>query len=61
MKIKVTLGIGVVGATRTAIIEIEDKELEDMAEDEQKEYIGEYVQEWANNYIEIGWEEVNNG
>jgi hypothetical protein len=58
MKIKATLGIGIVGATRTVIIEIDDEELENMTEDEQREYIDEYVQEWANNDIDIGWEET---
>lgn len=59
MKIRVSLGIGISGAYRHGVLEIPDKELEGMTEEERDEYItSEYVEVWANNYIDLGYSEV---
>ena len=59
MKIKATLSIGFCQAIRKTEIEINDEELEGMTEDEKNEYIQETVNAWADNYIEINWNENN--
>ena len=48
MKIKATLSIGFTNAKHEEILDIPDGVLE-------TEYF-DWVQEWANNYIELGWE-----
>lgn len=59
MKIRVRLGIGISGAYRNAVLEIPDEELKGMTEEERDEYItSEYVEVWANNYIDLGYSEV---
>lgn len=50
MKIKVHLSIGFPTATHTDILEMDD--------DYTEEDIHREVEEWANNYIEISWDEV---
>jgi len=59
MKIKATLSIGFCQAIRETKIEINDEELKDMTEEEKEEYIQETVNAWADNYIEINWNENN--
>lgn len=57
MKIEMGLSIGLVGATREEVIEIDDEEFEGIGMS-REEYIDEIVQDWANNYIEIYWNEI---
>lgn len=58
MKVKAYLGIGYANSCQERIIEIPDEELEGLSEDEQGKIISEYVDEWANEYIDIGYEVV---
>ena len=58
MKIKVWLGINISGCRREDILEIDEKELDGMSEDEQEEWIFGYVEDWANQYINIAWKEI---
>jgi hypothetical protein len=59
MKIKVELSIGLLGH-REDILEVPDEELENMTEKEIDDYINEeYVQVWANNYIDMGYEIID--
>lgn len=50
MKIKVSLGIGFHNANQEDVIEVDD----DLTDDE----IEAEVQAWADNFIDIGWERV---
>jgi len=59
MKIKVNLNIGYSNANREDIIEIPDIEFEGMSEVEKEDYISDYVEEWSNNYIDLGWEIID--
>ena len=57
MKIKVTLGIGLSGCYQTAILEIDDDDIAACeTDDEREELFSEYAMQWANNYIDIGYE-----
>jgi hypothetical protein len=59
MKIKMTLGIGVANAHQVDTIDVPDEELEGMDENVIQSYImDEYVEPWANNYIDYGYEEI---
>ena len=58
MKVKAYLCIGYANADRDETVEIDDEELEDMTEDEKNAFISECVQDWADEYIEVGWNEV---
>lgn len=59
MKIKMGCGIGYVGAEHYDDVEIPDEELEGMTEDEKEDYIyEEYVIPFANEYLEMWYEEV---
>jgi hypothetical protein len=58
MRIKVKLSIGFPTACRRETLDIPDEELEGMSPDEQESYLMEYVQEWANNYIDYGYDVV---
>jgi hypothetical protein len=60
MKINVSLGIGFAGAIREDEIEIDDSEIEGMNKEEKEDFIEECVQDWANNYIDIGWGIIEN-
>lgn len=55
-KLKLTLGIGLSGATREEIIEIPAEELEGLTEDERNEVLDDYWRDWSNNYIDGGVE-----
>lgn len=57
MNFKVRLSIGYPTACREGVIKIDDSELENLTEEERENVIGHYTQEWANNYIELYWEE----
>jgi hypothetical protein len=48
-RIKVSLSIGFANATHRDVIEVED--------DATEEDIDETIQQWASNYISIGWSE----
>jgi hypothetical protein len=54
------LSIGYSGSDRTLQINVlEDYDLEDwqsMTEKERQDYLNDYAENWANNYIDIGWE-----
>ncbi|MEF2965056.1 hypothetical protein V3851_04365 [Paenibacillus sp. M1] len=56
-KFKFTLGIGFVSGHETTI-EIPDEELEGLSKEERDKVIEEYWNEWANDKIDGGWEEV---
>lgn len=58
LKIKARLGIGFCGAEHKKEFKFDDDEFEGMTEDEKNSYIDECVQDWANDYIEITWQEV---
>lgn len=60
MKIKVNLSIGYPTATRQDTLEIPDEELKgDMAAMLGREnIIWNYVRDWADNYIDLWYEEV---
>lgn len=58
MKIEVHLGIGYAGANHDDILEIDDSELEGMDKEEIRNYLDECVNEWAWNYIDIGYRVV---
>ncbi|MEV2910449.1 hypothetical protein ABNF65_17950 [Paenibacillus larvae] len=58
MKIRYTLSIGYPTANRVDTIEIDDKELEDLSEEEAELKIYEIVNEHAQDYISLSWEKV---
>lgn len=55
---KFTLGIGFAGAQHEDECEIDDDELEDLSESQREDLIQEYWQDWANNHIDGGWDEI---
>ena len=58
MKIKAHCGIGFYGAEHEDEIEIPDEEISGMNEDDKEDYIlSEYVEPWANQYLESWYEE----
>ena len=55
MKAEVTLSIGYPTASHKDVIEIDDDEYNECnTDDERDDLLGEYWQDWANNYIEGG-------
>lgn len=57
MKVKVHLSIGYSNASRQGIIEIDEEDVASCkTQEEINQLIFEYSQDWANNYIEIGTE-----
>lgn len=56
MKLKVNLGIGLVGCKKQSEIEIPEEELEGLTDTERQDVFQEYANEWAANYIEIWWD-----
>ena len=58
MKIQISVGVGLAGCTRKETIEIDDYELEGLAESERDKYIEEYAQECMFNMIEWNWKMV---
>jgi hypothetical protein len=58
MKVNAYLSIGYPAADHSDIIEVPDDELEGLSEDRRDEVINEYVQDWADNYIQVGWKEI---
>lgn len=58
-KLNVSLSIGFVGGTHKDVIDIDDNEIEECkTEEELDELLGQYWLDWANNYIEGGFEIV---
>jgi hypothetical protein len=55
MRLKVSLSIGFPASARHAIIDIED--CDGMSDDEKDTYFFERAEEWARDYLEIGYEE----
>lgn len=56
-KIRVTLGIGYPGAQHEDVVEIDNDDWDDCETQEEKDSLAdEYWQEWADNYIDGGWE-----
>ncbi len=55
-QLKVTLGIGFIGATHEDIIDIPDEYLDELTKDEVNEVINDYWKDWSNNYIDGGAE-----
>lgn len=58
IKYEVTLQVGLAGCKRTGIIKFDKEELDGMTEDERDKHIAEVATEWANNYIDISFREV---
>lgn len=58
IKIKVTVGVGLVGCSRTKIIEINASELEDLEGDDRNRVIEEYAREAKDNMVEWDYEEA---
>ncbi|MEV2907582.1 hypothetical protein ABNF65_02785 [Paenibacillus larvae] len=58
MKIKYRLSIGYPGAVREDEIEIDDKELEGLNEEEAADRIYDIANEHAQDYISLSWEKV---
>jgi hypothetical protein len=56
MKIRVSLSIGYPSAKRETVLEIDDEVLEGITEEEQEKIINEYIEEWMWNYIDTGYE-----
>ena len=61
MDIKVNLSIGYLGAEREDVITIEDEALDGLTEAEREKVIGDEVEEWAWNYIELDWKLIEKG
>lgn len=59
MQIRVSLSVSE-DAKVEGVIEIEDRKLEEMPEEEVEGIIEVYVRNWANDRIRIEWEEVTN-
>lgn len=56
MKIKWTMGIGISNARQSGEFEIDDEELEGKTPNEIDELISEIVWEDAIQYVDTGWE-----
>lgn len=57
-KYRFTLHMGIVGAAREDEYEIDAEDLEGLSEEERNKILNEHWQEWAWNYLDGGWEEV---
>ena len=59
MKLKVYLSIGYVVGNHEDVIEVDDDDYNACETDDQRDkLLGEYWQDWANNYIEGGFKIV---
>lgn len=59
MRIKVKLSIGIANSSQTDEIEIDDDEYNACSTDEEREeLLKQYWDDWANDYIDGGWEIV---
>lgn len=57
-KFKFTLSIGYAGADHRETYEIDDEDFEGLSEAERDKVIEEHWQEWSQNYIDGGWDEI---
>ena len=55
--VKLSIGYGYVGADHETVLDIPDEDLEGKTESEKEALFNECAQEWAENYIEVYWEE----
>lgn len=59
LKVKMTLSIGMHNASQKDEFYlgewIDEESYNSMSEAEREKCIGEMVEDWANNYIDIGW------
>lgn len=59
-KFRFTLSIGYANATQTEEIEIPDEDLNACSSDQERErLIEEELSMWASNYIDGGWEQID--
>lgn len=56
IKVKFFVGVGLWKANQEEIVIIEDKNLDITDKDEVDSYLNEYLRDWANNYIQMGYE-----
>lgn len=56
MRVKCKVSIGKTAKTRKKILEIDDRELEGLTENEQIEVINRYYHEWLWGAIDAEWE-----
>ena len=54
MRVKMQLSIGFPTAKHEDVIDVDDAELEGLSEEQKENYLFEYANEWAQNYIELG-------
>lgn len=59
MKIRATASIGFPTAKRSGVFEIYDEDIEGMNDEEREEYISTQVWEWATQFLDIGWKEID--
>ncbi|QHZ50010.1 hypothetical protein ERICV_05111 [Paenibacillus phage phiERICV] len=59
MKIRYTLSIGYPTAVRREAIEIDEKELEGLEEEEIQDKLYEIVYEYAQEFIDLYWERID--
>lgn len=58
MRVRARLSIGVANAARSEVIEIPDDDLEGLDDKSREQRIQEYVDNWSQELIDLGWEEV---
>ena len=60
IKLEVRLSIGFPGASLEEELEIDDDEVEGMDPEKREAYLEAEVKEWAFNFIEWGYKELEN-
>jgi hypothetical protein len=55
IKVQVSLGIGISNAYHEDVLEISEDELEGLNDEEIETHIQDYVNTWANNYIQLDY------
>lgn len=58
MKVKAFVRTNIVTSKIEEILEIPDEDLEEFDEADREEYIIEIVDQWKDNYMDWGWEEI---
>lgn len=58
MKIKVSVGIGLLGCRREKTVEVDDDELSEMTEDERSAYLEDIARDWMLSLVEWDWQVV---
>lgn len=56
MKVDFFLSIGL-GSGQEETVEIDDKDIEGLSQEEVQEFLDDEIKCWAYNYIEYGWSE----